>query len=120
MNYRYLGRSGLLVSRICLGTMNFGMKDWGCNKQVSSKIIGEFIESGGNFIDTADIYSDGISEEILGRSSLKISGECLQRCEPPQRPESLGSLPLSIKCSHRERTRALYVIYSYPDPSYPS
>ena len=66
MNYRYLGRSGLLVSRICLGTMNFGMKNWGCDKEVSSKILGEFIESGGNFIDTADIYSDGISEEMLG------------------------------------------------------
>ena len=66
MNYRYLGRSGLLVSRICLGTMNFGMKDWGCDKKVSSKILGEFIESGGNFIDTADVYSDGISEEMLG------------------------------------------------------
>ena len=66
MKYRYLGRSGLLVSRICLGTMNFGMKNWGCDKHVSGKILGDFIESGGNFIDTADVYSHGTSEEMLG------------------------------------------------------
>ena len=83
MNYRYLGRSGLLVSRICLGTMNFGMKKWGCDKQVSSKILGEFIESGGNFIDTADVYSDGIAEEMLGlalrdhqREDLVLATKC--------------------------------------------
>ena len=56
MHFRYLGHSGLLVSRICLGTMNFGMKDWGCDQETASAIVDVFIDSGGQFIDTADIY----------------------------------------------------------------
>ena len=66
MKYRYLGRSGLLVSRICLGTMTFGNKDWGCDQQEAGSIVDKFIENGGNFIDTADAYSNGESERILG------------------------------------------------------
>ena len=83
MNYRYLGRSGLLVSRICLGTMSFGMKDWGCDQQAAGKILGGFIGSGGNFIDTADVYSHGIAEEMLGlalqdhqREDLVVATKC--------------------------------------------
>lgn len=66
MKYRYLGRSGLLVSRICLGTMTFGNKDWGCDLDTSRKIVKTFIAGGGNFIDTADMYSGGESETMLG------------------------------------------------------
>jgi 1-deoxyxylulose-5-phosphate synthase len=65
MKYRYLGRSGLLVSRICLGTMTFGNKQWGCDLEGSRAIVEAFIEGGGNFIDTADAYSSGESESIL-------------------------------------------------------
>lgn len=68
MKYRYLGRSGLLVSRVCLGTMTFGMKDWGCDEATSKALTDRFIDAGGNFIDTADLYSHGVSEEILGRA----------------------------------------------------
>jgi aryl-alcohol dehydrogenase-like predicted oxidoreductase len=68
MKYRYIGTSGLLVSRICLGTMNFGMKDLGCDRETSLQIIRHFIEAGGNFIDTADIYNGGLSEEIVGEA----------------------------------------------------
>ena len=68
MQYRYLGRSGLMVSRVCLGTMAFGMKDWGCNQGVATKMVGKFVEGGGNFIDTADIYSTGVSEEMVGKA----------------------------------------------------
>jgi len=66
MKYRYLGRSGLLVSRICLGTMTFGNKDWGCDLDTSRAIVKSFVAGGGNFIDTADMYSGGESEKMLG------------------------------------------------------
>jgi aryl-alcohol dehydrogenase-like predicted oxidoreductase len=65
MKYRYLGRSGLLVSRLCLGTMTFGNKEWGCDLETSRGIVKAFVEGGGNFIDTADAYSNGESERIL-------------------------------------------------------
>lgn len=64
--YRSLGRSGLIVSPMALGTMTFGMKDWGADKDQSWEIFKKYVESGGNLIDTADIYSLGISEEFLG------------------------------------------------------
>jgi aryl-alcohol dehydrogenase-like predicted oxidoreductase len=65
MKYRYLGRSGLLVSRICLGTMTFGNKEWGCDLETSGAIVKAFVAGGGNFIDTADAYSGGESERML-------------------------------------------------------
>lgn len=65
MKYRYLGHSGLLVSRICLGTMTFGNTEWGCDLDTSRAIVKAFIEGGGNFIDTADAYSAGESERFL-------------------------------------------------------
>ncbi len=83
MKYRHLGRSGLLVSRLCLGTMTFGNKDWGCDQETSSAIVAKFIEGGGNFIDTANGYSGGESERMLGvalrdhaRDDLVIATKC--------------------------------------------
>jgi aryl-alcohol dehydrogenase-like predicted oxidoreductase len=83
MKYRYLGRSGLLVSRLCLGTMTFGNKEWGCDQAESSAIVNAFIEGGGNFIDTADAYVAGESEKMLGvalkshkRDELVIATKC--------------------------------------------
>ena len=83
MKYRYLGESGLLVSRICLGTMTFGNDEWGCDANTSARIVDAFIEAGGNFIDTADMYSGGLSEEYLGaairerpRDELVIATKC--------------------------------------------
>lgn len=63
-----LGRSGLKVSKLCLGAMNFGNESWGCDEPTSAKIIDRFLESGLNFIDTANTYSGGRSEEIVGRA----------------------------------------------------
>ena len=83
MKYRYLGRSGLLVSRLCLGTMTFGNAQWGCDQETSSAIVRRFVEGGGNFIDTADGYSGGASETMLGvalkdhdRDDLVIATKC--------------------------------------------
>lgn len=64
MNYRYLGRSGLKVSDLCLGAMTFGRES---TEEISFQMLDRFVEVGGNFIDTANVYSQGISEEILGR-----------------------------------------------------
>ncbi len=83
MKYRYLGNSGLAVSRICLGTMTFGNKDWGCDLEESKRIVDAFIDAGGNFLDTADMYSGGESEVILGKAvkgkdltNLVIASKC--------------------------------------------
>ena len=64
MEYRYLGRTGLKVSELCLGAMTFGRE---ATEETSFQLLDRFAEAGGNFIDTADVYSQGISEAILGR-----------------------------------------------------
>jgi aryl-alcohol dehydrogenase-like predicted oxidoreductase len=67
MNYRLLGRSGLRVSELCLGTMTFGEEwGWGAGGDESRKIWDRFAEAGGNFIDTADGYTNGTSEKMVG------------------------------------------------------
>jgi aryl-alcohol dehydrogenase-like predicted oxidoreductase len=63
-----LGNSGLKVSRLCLGTMNFGNEQWGCDEPTSAKIIDAFLGAGHNFVDTANTYAGGRSEEITGRA----------------------------------------------------
>ena len=64
MEYRTMGHSGCAVSAYCLGTMTFGTEtdEAGAHRQLD-----RFIEAGGNFVDTADVYSQGVSEEIIGR-----------------------------------------------------
>ncbi len=71
MQYRRLGRTGLKVAPLCLGTMQFG---WSCDEQTSFEIMDAYVEAGGNFLDTADVYSrwvegnpGGVSEQIIGR-----------------------------------------------------
>jgi len=66
--YTTLGRSGLLVSPLCLGTMTFGTEwGWGAEENVSRSLLDRYLEAGGNFIDTADGYTGGKSEEMLGK-----------------------------------------------------
>lgn len=65
MDYRSLGRSGLKVSPICLGTMMFGGQT---DEPTSARIIDKAASAGVNFIDTADVYNEGVSEEIVGRA----------------------------------------------------
>ncbi|MGF7231464.1 aldo/keto reductase [Arachidicoccus sp.] len=67
MNYTTLGKSGLKVSELCLGTMGFGTEaGWGADERASFEILDKFAQAGGNFIDTANIYKLGTSEKILG------------------------------------------------------
>src|ERR1051325_7743459 len=71
MHYQRLGRTGLKVSALCLGTMQFG---WTADEAASFAVMDAFAEAGGTFLDTADVYSrwhpgnpGGVSERIIGR-----------------------------------------------------
>lgn len=66
-SYRTLGRSGLVVSPLTLGTMTFGTPRWGSPDDVSEAIFDAYVAAGGNCIDTADVYAGGRSEELVGR-----------------------------------------------------
>jgi aryl-alcohol dehydrogenase-like predicted oxidoreductase len=64
MDYRFLGKTGLKVSELCLGGMTMGRE---VAEDLSTRMLERFVAAGGNFIDTADVYSRGASEEIIGR-----------------------------------------------------
>src|SRR5271167_4542082 len=67
MRYKLLGKSGLRVSELCLGTMTFGEDwGWGSSKDTAKGVFDAFIEAGGNFLDTANLYTNGSSERLLG------------------------------------------------------
>src|SRR6266496_6540565 len=67
-DYVTLGRSGLKVSPVCLGTMTFGNDwGWGSEEEVARPIFERYMDAGGNFIDTADGYTQGHSEELVGK-----------------------------------------------------
>jgi aryl-alcohol dehydrogenase-like predicted oxidoreductase len=71
MNYRQLGKSGLRVSELCLGTMTFGSRFFNIAavaQESANQMVARSLEAGVNFFDTADVYSFGESEEILGRA----------------------------------------------------
>lgn len=75
MRYQPLGGTGLLVSELCLGTMTFGGKGfWTAigqlDQSVADRIVAASLDAGINFIDTADVYSEGLSEEITGRAMV--------------------------------------------------
>src|SRR4051794_6450289 len=64
MRYRSLGNSGTAVSELCLGTMTFGNET---DERGAHQQLDRFVEAGGTFVDTADVYTHGVSEEIIGR-----------------------------------------------------
>ncbi|ULH17474.1 aldo/keto reductase (plasmid) [Deinococcus sp. KNUC1210] len=66
-DFRTLGRSGLIVSPLALGTMTFGTPRWGSTDHDAAAVFGTYLEAGGNFIDTADVYAGGRSEELVGQ-----------------------------------------------------
>jgi aryl-alcohol dehydrogenase-like predicted oxidoreductase len=65
MEYARLGNTGLMVSELCLGCMTFGQE---ADEETSREIVGRFLDAGGNFLDTADVYSNGVSEESTGKA----------------------------------------------------
>ena len=95
MDYRRLGNTGLMVSELCLGCMTFGRE---ADEQLSHRIIGRFIEVGGNFIDTADVYSRGMSEEITGRTLQGIRDDIVLATKVRS---AMGSKPNDVGASRK-------------------
>ena len=78
MEYTRLGKSGLKVSRICLGCMTYGVPErgshsWSLNEEQARPFFMRALELGINFFDTANAYSDGTSEEIVGRALRELA-----------------------------------------------
>ena len=67
LKYQFLGSSGLRVSELSLGTMTFGDElGWGASRDESRRIFEHFVSLGGNFVDTANGYTNGVSERLIG------------------------------------------------------
>lgn len=98
MRYRRLGNSGLKVSDLCLGTMTFGEEwGWGAAKDVSRAMYQAFREAGGNFIDTANLYTNGASERLLGdfmkghRAEVVVATKYTNQAPGIQGPNAAGN-----------------------------
>lgn len=91
MEYRLFGRTGLMVSELCLGCMTFGRE---IAEEQSSAMLHRFLDAGGNFIDTADVYASGLSEEITGRALRGIRDDVVLatkvRFSMGQKPNDVG------------------------------
>ncbi|MBG6237106.1 aryl-alcohol dehydrogenase (NADP+) [Mycetocola sp. CAN_C7] len=104
MEYRTLGRSGAVVSAQALGTMTFGAE---ADEATSGTILSAFIDAGGTFIDTADVYSSGVSEEIIGRWLAKHPTEAQQIVLATKGRFPMGTGPNDVGLSRRHLRAAL-------------
>jgi aryl-alcohol dehydrogenase-like predicted oxidoreductase len=105
MDYRTLGRSGCSVSNLCLGTMTFGAET---DEAGSHQQLDRFVEAGGTLVDTADVYSAGVSEEIIGRWFAARPADVTERVVLATKGRfPLGSEPNAAGLSTRHLTRAL-------------
>jgi aryl-alcohol dehydrogenase-like predicted oxidoreductase len=105
MDYVNMGHSGLKVSRACLGAMMFGSGESSpCDQAESKRIIDSFLDAGNNFIDTANIYTEGQSEQVVGRA-VKAKRDDVVIATKGRGPQ--GSGPNDVGLSRRHLTRAL-------------
>jgi aryl-alcohol dehydrogenase-like predicted oxidoreductase len=105
MEYRTLGRSGCAVSSLCLGTMTFGSE---ADEQASHTQLDRFVEAGGTLVDTADVYSGGKSEQIIGRWFASRPAEITERVVLATKGRfPLTDSPNGAGLSARHLTRAL-------------
>jgi aryl-alcohol dehydrogenase-like predicted oxidoreductase len=104
MDYRTLGNSGTVVSTLCLGTMTFGAES---DEQVAHDQLDRFLEQGGNFLDTADVYADGESETIIGRWLAARSGARDRMVIATKGRFATGDGPNDVGLSRVRLTRAL-------------
>jgi aryl-alcohol dehydrogenase-like predicted oxidoreductase len=130
MKYRYVGTTGLLVSRVCLGAMTYGNSEWGCDEKTSIALTRQFLDGGGNFIDTADMYSRGESERFLGkalkgvrRSDVVLATKCFFRMDDTPNAKGLSRKHIMEACeASLKRLQTdfidLYQIHG-PDPHTP-
>jgi aryl-alcohol dehydrogenase-like predicted oxidoreductase len=104
MDYRTLGSTGTVVSTLCLGTMTFGAES---DEKVAHEQLDRFLEQGGNFVDSADVYSDGESEKILGRWLAARTGARDRVVIATKARFARGSGPNDVGLSRVSLTRAL-------------
>ncbi|PKL06659.1 MAG: aldo/keto reductase [Spirochaetae bacterium HGW-Spirochaetae-9] len=130
MKYRYLGKSGLVVSELALGTMTFGASGWGCDAKEAHRMIAAYLEAGGTMIDTADVYAKGQAESIIGdymanmkRDEIILATKCnFPMGTTPNKVGSnrkylVGSVEASLK---RLKTDYIDIYYLHrSDPSAP-
>ena len=101
MKYVNLGRSGLKVSRACLGTMNFAVAEpppW-CDEPEARRIIDAFLDAGGNFIDTANNYALGQTEEVVGRAVKDRRDQVVIATKARIAQEQAPTTPASPACT---------------------
>ncbi|MEV0799011.1 aldo/keto reductase [Kribbella sp. NPDC050281] len=115
--YRLLGRSGLRVSPLALGTMTFGPDwGWGADKDEAQRILDTYVDRGGNFVDTANMYTNGTSEQLLGqltqdrRDQLVIATKYTMSTRPGD-PNSGGNQRKSMMRSVERSLRNLQTDY---------
>jgi len=105
VQYLNLGKSGLKVSRACLGAMNFGLSNGApCDEKEAQAIIDTFLDAGNNFIDTANVYTGGDSERIVGRA-IKQKRHSVVLATKARGPQGRG--PNDMGTSRVHLTRAL-------------
>jgi aryl-alcohol dehydrogenase-like predicted oxidoreductase len=104
MEYRTMGSTGVSVSRLCLGTMTFGKEtdERGAHAQLDA-----FVEAGGTFIDTADVYNGGVSEEIIGRWLGQKDGRADEVVIATKGRFPTGQHPNGVGLSRKHLTSAL-------------
>ncbi|MGM9472724.1 aldo/keto reductase [Pseudarthrobacter sp. YS3] len=104
MQYRTLGNSGAIVSNYALGTMTFGAE---ATEEQSRAILDDYLAAGGNFIDTADVYSSGVSEKIIGRWLADRPEDRDKVVLATKGRFPMGTAPNDVGTSRRHLTRAL-------------
>ena len=104
MDYVNLGNSGLKVSRACLGAMNFGTAGAPCEEDEARRTIDAFLDAGNNFIDTANVYTGGQSEQVVGRA-VAAKRDAVVIATKARGPQ--GSGPNDVGTSRVHLTRAL-------------
>ena len=105
MRYRNLGNSGCAVSELCLGTMTFGAET---DERGSHAQLDRFVEAGGTLVDTADVYSAGVSEEFIGRWLADRPADVTDRVVLATKGRfAMGTGPNDLGLSTRHLTRAL-------------
>ncbi|RFA17051.1 aldo/keto reductase [Subtercola boreus] len=104
MEYRTLGNSGAIVSELALGTMTFGAE---ADETTSHAILDTYVEHGGTFVDTADVYSAGVSETIIGRWLAQNPGKAGQVVLASKGRFPMGEGPNDLGLSRRHLRRAL-------------
>src|SRR4029079_9362684 len=104
IEYRKLGNTGTIVTKFCLGTMTFGAES---DEATSHKLLDDYAKAGGNFIDTADVYSSGVSETIVGKWLKSHPTEAKQMVVASKARFPMGPGPNDIGISRRHLSEAL-------------